>query len=75
MDTVKLDGKGFTKKVSDGDRIKAGQLLIEFDIDLIKKEGYSVLSPVIVSNTDQFADVAPSASGKVKPGDELIVVM
>lgn len=75
MDTVKLDGKGFTKKVKDKDRVKTGQLLIEFDLDLVKEAGYSVVSPVIVSNTDEFADVAPSASGNVKPGDELIVVM
>lgn len=75
MDTVKLDGKGFTKKVKDKDRVKTGQLLIEFDLDLVKEAGYSVVSPVIVSNTDEFADVAPGASGNVKPGDELIVVM
>jgi len=75
MDTVKLEGKGFVKKVKEGERVKTGQLLIEFDIALIEKAGYSVISPVIISNTDQFADVAPSASGQVKPGDELIVVM
>lgn len=75
MDTVKLDGKGFTKKVKDKDRVKTGQLLIEFDLDLVKEAGYSVVSPVIVSNTDEFADVALGASGNVKPGEELIVVM
>lgn len=75
MDTVKLDGKGFTGKVKDGDRVKTGQLLIEFDLELVKQAGYSVVSPVIISNTDEFSDVAPTASGNVKPGDELIVVM
>lgn len=75
MDTVKLEGKGFTKKVKEGERVKTGDLLIEFDIALIKQEGYSVISPVLISNTDQFADVAPSATGKVNPGDELIVVI
>lgn len=75
MDTVKLEGKGFTKKVKEGDRVKTGDLLIEFDIALIKQEGYSVISPVLISNTDQFTDVVPSATGKVNPGDELIVVM
>ena len=75
VDTVKLDGKGFTRKVKDGDRVKTGQLLIEFDLELVKQAGYSVVSPVIISNTDEFSDVAPTASGNVKTGDELIVVM
>ena len=75
VDTVKLDGKGFTGKVKDGDRVKTGQLLIEFDLELVKQAGYSVVSPVIISNTDEFSDVAPTASGNEKPGDELIVVM
>lgn len=49
--------------------------MIEFDLELVKQAGYSVVSPVIISNTDEFSDVAPTASGNVKPGDELIVVM
>lgn len=50
MDTVKLEGKGFSPKVKDGERVIKGQLLLEFDIELLKKEGFDVTTPVVVTN-------------------------
>ena len=52
MDTVKLNGKGFDVKVKTGDQVKAGDLLAEFDMDLIKGEGYPATTAVVVTNTD-----------------------
>ena len=75
MDTVKLDGEGFTAKVAQGDKVKKGDLLLEFDMSKIKAAGYSVITPVIVTNSDQFADVVPSASGEVRAGDDLITIL
>lgn len=72
MDTVNLNGKGFKVLVKDGDSVKAGQKLIEFDIDLIKKEGYSVITPVVVTNTDDYASVEIKASETVTAGTELL---
>lgn len=57
MDTVQLNGQYFTPKAKQGDRIKEGQLLVEFDIDAIKAKGYSLATPVIITNTSSFADV------------------
>lgn len=57
LDTVELQGKYFETHVKQGDRVKAGQLLVSFDLDAVKAAGYDVTTPVIVSNTDDFAEV------------------
>ena len=75
IDTVKLNGKGYTPHVSSGDIVKKGDLLLEFDIDTIQNEGYKVTTPVIISNTEDYKEVrAIKTSGPVKPGDPVIEV-
>ena len=54
MDTVNLEGKGFEGYVSQGDKVKAGDKLISFDIDKIKKAGYVTETPVIITNSDKY---------------------
>ncbi|MBO1306206.1 PTS system trehalose-specific EIIBC component [Enterococcus sp. 669A] len=54
IDTVKLDGEHFTAKVSQGDSITKGQLLMEFDIDAIRAAGYEVQTPIIITNSNEF---------------------
>lgn len=75
MNTVKMDGKGFTPKVNEGDTVKKGQLLLEFDIEEIKKAGYSTITPVIITNTDSYADVVPTDAKTVAAGDAVITVL
>ncbi|MEE8885967.1 MAG: glucose PTS transporter subunit IIA [Eubacteriales bacterium] len=75
IDTVNLQGKGFTAHVQSGDTVKKGDLLLEFDMDEIHKAGYKTTTPVIISNTDDFGEVnAVKTSGDVKPGDLVIEV-
>jgi beta-glucoside PTS system EIICBA component len=50
LDTVKLEGKGFTPKVNDGDQVKAGDLLLDFDIQYIQSQGYDITTPVVITN-------------------------
>ncbi len=57
IDTVELDGKFFYPKVKQGARVEAGDILLEFDIEKIKEAGYSVHTPVIVTNTDDYSEV------------------
>jgi len=73
MDTVNLEGKGFTAHVSQGDRVKAGDKLISFDIDLIKDAGYVTEIPVIITNQDQYqADALGSLPRQIAVGDALM---
>ena len=72
IDTVKLGGKHFTCLVNEGDKVRKGQLLIRFELEAIKAEGYPVTTPLIVCNTDDYAAVAAKASGTVKQGDALL---
>ena len=57
MDTVSMNGEGFTKHVNEGDQIKKGTPIVSFDIDMIKTAGYDTTVSVIVSNTADFAEV------------------
>ncbi|EMF0091002.1 PTS glucose transporter subunit IIA [Enterococcus hirae] len=57
MDTVELEGQGFETFVKQGDQVKAGDLLVQFDIEAIKAAGYSVITPIVITNTEHFADV------------------
>ena len=72
LDTVKLGGKHFTSHVKAGDKVKAGDLLVEFDIKAIKEEGYETITPVLVTNTDSYNDVLALIDKDVKEKDELI---
>lgn len=73
MDTVNLEGKGFTAHVNQGDRVKVGDKLISFDIDLIKDAGYVIETPVIITNQDQYqADALGSLPRQIAVGDALM---
>lgn len=73
MDTVNLEGKGFTAHVNQGDRVKVGDKLISFDIDVIKDAGYVTETPVIITNQDQYqADALGSLPRQIAVGDALM---
>ena len=72
MDTVKLGGKHFTCHIEDGQQVKKGQLLLEFDMDAIKAEGYEIVTPVIITNSDEFTEITAEVAGRVKNGDKLL---
>ena len=70
IDTVKLGGEPFTTHVAQGDRVEAGQLLIEADLDAIRAAGYDLTTPVIVTNADRFT-VAVTGTGAITTGEPL----
>lgn len=74
MDTVKLEGKGFRVLVENEEQVKKGQKLVEFDLNLIHESGYSAITPIIVANTDVYADVMPVEAQMVKTGDKLLTL-
>lgn len=75
MDTVQLDGKGFQAFVETGEAVKRGQKLLAFDMDLISKAGYSLATPVLVTNCDEFEQVEITEAKEVQAGDSLLCVM
>ena len=75
IDTVKLEGKYFTTRVAQDQRVKKGDLLISFDIDAIKKAGYKVTTPMIIANTDEYSAVKPLLDGgEVSVGTPILEV-
>ncbi len=74
IDTVKLGGKHFESHVSDGQEIKKGDLLITFDIEAIKAEGYKVTTPLIIGNTDDYSAIAAAAQGKISAGSKILKI-
>ena len=75
IDTVELDGKYFTAHVEDGDIVKAGDLLMEFDKQAIEAAGYETVVPVIVTNTGSYLDIITSEEGAVESGQPLFTVL
>ena len=71
MDTVKLEGRHFEPQVKNGDKVKAGQLLMKFDIAAIQKAGYDVTTPIVVANSDEFV-LNKAGNGSVKAGSPII---
>ena len=72
VDTVKLEGKGFTKKVSDGAKVHAGDVLIEADLDTIRNAGYPATTMVILTNADEYSEVKKAEPG-VTGTDKIIM--
>lgn len=75
LNTVMLNGEGFTTFVEQGDKVSKGQKILEFDKEFIESKGFSLQSPVVIANVDQFKDVVTEEKKAVKTGEELYEVL
>jgi PTS system beta-glucosides-specific IIC component len=75
LDTVKLGGAHFSVKVTTGQQVAAGDLLVEFDGDAIEKAGYDLTTPVIVTNPDLYPAIADAATGPIAHGEPLFTAV
>lgn len=75
LDTVQLEGKGFKAHVKQGDKIVKGQELVSFDIDFIQESGYSIVTPVVVTNYNDYFEIAATESKSLELGDKAITVI
>lgn len=72
LDTVTLGGKPFTAHVEAGQKVKKGDLLLDFDIEAIKAAGLDTITPVIICNSDDYKDIKRFTGKQVKPGDDVM---
>lgn len=74
LDTVKLDGMYYDIKVSQDQQVKKGDLLVVADIDKIRENGYDVITPVVICNGTDYAEINPFIGKSVNPGDEILTL-
>lgn len=75
MDTVQMDGEGFTPHIIQGDKVTKGQLLIEFDIEKITSKGYSVITPIVITNSQNYLDVITTEKASISSNEQLMTVV
>ncbi|SJZ94457.1 PTS system IIA component, Glc family (TC 4.A.1) [Selenihalanaerobacter shriftii] len=75
INTVELDGEGFSKFVSQGDQIKEGTKLIEFDLDYIEKNATSTVTPILITNLEDSQEIELIADSEVEVSTELFKVI
>lgn len=74
LDTVNRNGHGFKNHVFTGEKVKKGDLLLSVDLETLKEEGYDMITPVVICNTDEFKEVTGVKVEQVKVGDDLILI-
>ena len=72
LDTVALKGKYYTIHAHNGDTVKKGDLLLEFDVHAIAAEGYDVITPIVICNTGDYTAVRPHTGKTVVPGELIL---
>lgn len=72
IDTISMNGEGFSVRVKEGQRVKRGEVLLKMDLDKIKAAGHPATVIHAVTNSDDYATVELVASGSVMPGTELM---
>ena len=74
LDTVELKGEHFTAHKQAGDTVKKGDLLITVDFDAVKAAGYDIITPMVICNTDSYAEVEALAGKDVAAGDDVLKI-
>lgn len=72
LNTVELKGEGFSPKVKSGDRVKAGDVLCETDINFLREKGYETYTPIIITNMDAVKNIKP-VTGSVRAGQTAVI--
>ncbi|WP_343154822.1 PTS glucose transporter subunit IIA [Buchnera aphidicola (Pseudoregma panicola)] len=74
IDTIKLKGKGFEKFANENQKVKIGDLIITFDLPMLKKNAKSVITPVVISNMEKIKKIK-KMSGKITSGKTIIMIV
>ncbi|TFJ91407.1 PTS sugar transporter subunit IIA [Lentibacillus salicampi] len=73
LDTVELEGEGFSSYVEQGSRVNVGDKLITFDVELVKRKATSEIIPVIITNTDQMKEISPTGQDTVTASQDVLM--
>lgn len=68
LETVNMDGEGFTAHVKEGDKVKIGDALVDYDLQLVQEKASSTLIPVVITNHEELASVTPESAGELQAG-------
>lgn len=75
LETVSLNGEGFTAYVGEGDQVKKGDKLIQFDMDVVREKAKNTVIPIIITNTDDMSYIKAKGNAQVTAGqDEILAV-
>ena len=74
IDTVELKGEGFTRIAQEGQSVKRGDTVIEFDLALLESKAKSVLTPIVISNMDEISCIVKK-SGEVVAGESVVLAL
>ncbi len=75
LDTVSLKGEPFTAHVESGQKVKAGDLMLEFDIEAIKSAGLETITPIVICNSDDYKEITAHVGKDVNTGDEVLTLV
>lgn len=75
LDTVKLNGKHYTIHAEEGQQVKKGDLLLEADLEQIKAEGFDIITPVVICNSEEFSEIGMAKSSQVTAGNVIINII
>lgn len=73
LDTVALEGAGFERVAQEGQEVKAGDVIIKINREEITSKGYSLITPVLITNMDMFKDISGNIGADVKAGNDEVV--
>ncbi|MDD3140430.1 MAG: sucrose-specific PTS transporter subunit IIBC [Lachnospiraceae bacterium] len=74
LNTVELEGKYYTANVKNGEKVKMGDVLLEFDMEEIKKAGYDLTTPMIITNSDNYDSIITNKTGAITQGEAIVTV-
>lgn len=74
INTVQLEGQHYQMHVAEGDKVQKGQLLLEFDLEAIQKAGYDTVTPMVVTNADEYHLFSPGSARQLVVGETVIAL-
>jgi sugar PTS system EIIA component len=75
LDTVNMNGEGFTTHIQEGKKVKTGDLLVTYDLELVKEKARSIVTPIIITNSDQMTTTDKQEGSEVTSGDHVIMTV